>query len=119
MRGILLIIALIFVLTSHAQDAKALYEEGMKYTNAFAISGEDSKKNDSLATICFRQSAELGYAKAQTKMGEAYEFGGRGVPTNAALAVQWYQKAAEQGDTLGALRYAVCFYQGVGIPQNF
>ncbi len=118
MRGILLIIALIFVLTSHAQDAKALYEEGMKYTNAFAISGEDSKKNDSLATICFRQSAELGYAKAQTKMGEAYEFGGRGVPTNAALAVQWYQKAAEQGDTLGTLRYAVCFYQGVGIPQN-
>ena len=45
-----------------------------------------------------RARAEVGVAEAQYQLGQVYE-GGRGIPGDLVLAVQWYRLAAEQGHT--------------------
>ena len=32
--------------------------------------------------------------------------------------MQWFERAAEQGDLIGAFNYAVCLAEGVGVPRN-
>ena len=44
----------------------------------------------------YRKAAEQGYARAQSNLGLAYEYG-RGVGKDNREAVRWYRKAAEQG----------------------
>ncbi|HIS46343.1 MAG TPA: SEL1-like repeat protein, partial [Candidatus Scybalocola faecigallinarum] len=48
------------------------------------------------SAICFRIGAEKGRGDAQLRLGECYEFGW-GVEQDYAKAIQWYQKAADQG----------------------
>ena len=43
------------------------------------------------------KAAEQGHAKAQTNLGWMYD-NGEGVTKDAVKAVEWYQKAAEQGN---------------------
>jgi len=43
----------------------------------------------------YRQAAERGYAEAQAQLGWSYA-GGRGVPRDDTLALEWYRKAAAQ-----------------------
>ena len=31
---------------------------------------------------------------------------------------EWFERAAEQGDLIGAFNYAVCLAEGVGVPRN-
>jgi hypothetical protein len=47
---------------------------------------------------CFGKAANLGHVRAMYKMGLCYEHGS-GVPKSAKLAIEWYQKAANCGDT--------------------
>ena len=44
---------------------------------------------------------------------------GRGVPANPTEAVQWYTRAARQGDTQAQFALAVCCEQGTGTPQSW
>jgi len=54
----------------------------------------------------YQRAANQGYAKAQNKLGEIYEKGKKAesyeksqdVPQNLDLAIEWYRKAAENGN---------------------
>ncbi|KAI8925311.1 hypothetical protein BC831DRAFT_461519 [Entophlyctis helioformis] len=46
----------------------------------------------------FLQSAKLGYAPSQTKLGLAHEYGHLGLAVEPRRSIAWYSKAAEQGD---------------------
>jgi TPR repeat protein len=49
-----------------------------------------------------------------------YNNGGQGVPQNYATAMQWYQKAAEQGDRyVQSLMGKVYADGGMGVPQDY
>ena len=54
-------------------------------------------EQDEQAIWRFRQAADQGYVKAQFRLGMMY-YRGRGVKKNYPMAMQWFQKAADQGD---------------------
>ena len=31
---------------------------------------------------------------------------------------EWFERAANQGDPIGAFNYAVCLAEGIGVPRN-
>jgi TPR repeat protein/Zn-dependent protease with chaperone function len=66
------------------EQAKAAYE-GEEFPKAFRL---------------FKQAAEKGDAEAQVQLGVCYD-DGIGTDENDALALRWYQKAADQGYYLG------------------
>jgi len=43
---------------------------------------------------------------------------GRGVPQDAAEAVKWYRKAADQGDATGQYNLGWMYANGRGVPQD-
>ena len=55
------------------------------------------------AVYWYRTAAEQGYPGAQTNLGIMYARG-RGVTTSRRTAIEWFQRAAKQGD-LAAQRY--------------
>jgi hypothetical protein len=66
----------------------------------------------------FRRSAEQGLASSQAMLGMLYAQG-NGVPKDFAKAVEWFQKAANQGDPLGCVGIGMACEKGVaGIPQD-
>ncbi len=44
---------------------------------------------------------------------------GEGVPQDYAKAMQWYQKAANQGDADAQFNLGVMYYEGEGAPQDY
>ena len=68
-------------------DAQAQLELGFKYA---------SDKEFGQAVIWLRRAADQGYADAQYHLGYMYDIG-RGVPKDGAVANEWFQKAAAQG----------------------
>lgn len=119
MRYLLLIIVLLVGMTSNAQDAKTLYQEGkalyeaQQYDKAVpklkaAASkghkkaqyrlgmcykeGYGVEKNRKTAIDLFTKSAKQGYAKAQYQLGKAY-LKGKGVAADEAKAKSWLKKA--------------------------
>ena len=68
-------------------DAQAQLELGFKYA---------SDKEFGQAVIWLRRAADQGYADAQYHLGYMYD-NGRGVPKDGAVANEWFQKAAAQG----------------------
>ena len=50
-------------------------------------------------------------------LGDMYDEG-LGVPQNHAKAVEWFQKAADQGNDMGQVCLAGMYQQGLGVPQN-
>src|SRR5258708_7518132 len=72
----------------------------------------------SSATIeASRKAAEGGDAKAQTRLGVAYETG-KGAEFNWVQAVSWYRKAADQGDHEAEYRLGACYGYGRGVAQD-
>ena len=56
-------------------------------------------------------------AKAQVNLGLMYR-NGQGVPQDYAEAVQWYRKAAEQGDATAQLSLGLMYGMGQGVPRD-
>lgn len=101
------------------ESAEALYELGLEYEGDFCYCGkvpeelglddefyshfyeedlEDCEiRGDVFACICFWRSAQLGYAPAQYKLGEAFKRG-CGIIPDSTMAIKWLTMAAEQGD---------------------
>ncbi|KAF6262013.1 hypothetical protein COO60DRAFT_1268419, partial [Scenedesmus sp. NREL 46B-D3] len=64
------------------------------------------------------QAHDAGSALAQNNMGRAYQ-SGEGVPKDAAVAVSWYKKAADQGYGVAEFNLAVLLRNGAaGVPQD-
>ena len=94
-------------------DAKALYNIGLRYFNGDSIAQDYTKAVD-----WYRKAAEQGNAAAQNHLGECYYYG-RGVTQDYTQAVVWYRKAAEQGDAAAQNNLGSCYYTGLGIKKNY
>ena len=70
------------------------------------------------ALALYKQAAEHGDAKAQTKLGICY-CNGWGVSKDYLQAVSWFRQAAEQGEANAQANLGVCYYNGWGVGQNY
>lgn len=61
-----------------------------------------------------QKSAEQGDIRAQTRLGNAYAFGGQGVKESFLAAVRWWRRAAEQGDAEAQYYMAFAYLLGIG-----
>lgn len=61
--------------------------------------------------------AEHGNARAQAKLGYAYEYG-YGVPQDDAVAVSWYRRAAARGDAVGQYLLGLMYDRGHGVHED-
>lgn len=87
---------------------KKLAEDGSKMT----------LENDLTLT---RKRAEAGEVEAQVELGMLYCFGNLtsvGVKQDKAQAVNWFQKAAEQGNANGQFMLGSCYAGGIGVKKN-
>ena len=67
-----------------------------------------------------RKAAELGYAKAQYKLGiYYYYFNYTAWGTNYFDAVKWFRKAADQGNAKAQFILGVCYADGRGVQQDY
>ncbi|GAW41877.1 Localization factor PodJL [Brevundimonas sp. SH203] len=64
------------------------------------------------------RAADLGYAPAQTYLGQLYLDGASGVPADPAKSRQWGRRAAEGGDPRGMHLYGMQLYEGDGGATN-
>ncbi len=81
---------------AQSSSPEALYERGMN-----AVTGMGPLHSDQQALEFFRRSAELGYGPAELALGYYYETGTL-LPGDPNLALDFYRKAAVQGDSLAA-----------------
>ena len=65
-----------------------------------------------------KRAANLGYAPAQTYLGQLYLDGANGVPADPAQSRQWGRRAAEGGDPRGMHLYGMQLYEGDGGATN-
>lgn len=65
-----------------------------------------------------KRAANLGYAPAQTYLGQIYLDGANGVPADPAQSRQWGRRAAEGGDPRGMHLYGMQLYEGDGGATN-
>lgn len=66
-----------------------------------------------------KRLAAQGTASAQTKLGQLYESGRRGVPQDYAAARRWYEFAAAQGHAWAQNQLGQMYADGRGVPQDF
>ena len=78
------------------------------------LSAEQIVKNTAI-----RQKAAQGDAEAQWLTGRFYDLGLYGHEKNAAEALQWYRKAAEQGNASAQLDLGICYSKGKGLEKDF
>lgn len=80
--------------------------------------GLENKYDDQTAIKWFRKSGQQGYAPAQLKIGEAYEFG-KGAPEgDVEAAAYWYEKAAHQGNARAQTRLGSLYEKGAGVARD-
>jgi TPR repeat protein len=90
-------------------DAKAQFEVFGMYKN------KQDKFREAMQFLS--QSAEQGYAEAQTELGLRCQTGD-GVEKNSAQAVEWFRKAADQGLPNAQYNLALRLQAGEGIAKN-
>jgi TPR repeat protein len=62
-------------------------------------------------------SAKGGDARAQAKLGFAYEYG-YGVPQDYAVAILWYRRAAQRGNATGQYLLGLMYDRGQGVSED-
>lgn len=92
-----------------AQHNSGPYELGLLHIKGY---GADVFKDESYAAQLLTQSADLGHAEANLRMGEVYEHGLLGCPKDAALSIHFYTGAAQAG--LADAMMALCAWYMVG-----
>ena len=75
------------------------------------------KKQYNEAFLLYRQAAEQGNAKAQSKIGYCCLYG-YGINQDYEQAIEWFRKAAVQGDAGGQNRLGVCYFMGYGVTED-
>lgn len=67
----------------------------------------------------FFKAAEAGIAYAQAAMGDSHREGSSGdYGVTGKIIVEYYGKAAAQGDAYGLSKLAECYHDGIGVRKN-
>jgi Sel1 repeat len=77
-----------------------------------------AEKGDPQAQAEILRRAEGGEARAQSAVGDNYEYG-FWVPKDHTAALLWYRKAAEQGDPSAREFLGQMYFDGKGVKQDF
>lgn len=77
------------------KEAERLFREGHKHED-----GEYERCDMGKALACYRAAAEMGHPDAQFEVGTAYCEGWGGRVPDMELAIEWWEKAAEEGGLL-------------------
>nr|POE59071.1 chitin synthase regulatory factor 3 [Quercus suber] len=82
------------------ENPHALHELGTLYEPANTNPRVRNKiiADEKYARELFQQAAGLGYKTSQFRLGQAYEYGHLGLPLDHRSSIQWYSKAAAQGE---------------------
>ena len=91
------------------QYNSAPYELGLLHEAGY---GDDIFQDESYSAQLFTQSADLGHAEANYRLGDAYEHGKLTCPRDPALSVHFYTGAAQRGHPLAMM--ALCAWYMVG-----
>jgi TPR repeat protein len=75
------------------------------------------KRGDKPALQQLIMMGTAGNAEAQSSLGLLYEQG-NGVPKDYVQAVNWYRKAADQGDPEGEFRLGGMYFEGHGVSKD-
>ena len=95
-------------------EAYNLFILGERYYN-----GKDGVEKDYVkAKDYFFKSANLGFSKAEQKLGDCYYYG-RGVFKDFTKAVELYTLAASQNEPYAEYCLGICYYNGQGVPKDF
>jgi hypothetical protein len=74
-------------------DREAMYQLAIDYEHGHGV-----KKDETAAAQWYAHAADAGHPLAQYALGEAYEKGHLGLNKDKAKALDWYRKAAAQGN---------------------
>ncbi|CAI3956104.1 TPR repeat (TPR) (PDB:1KLX) [Commensalibacter communis] len=66
-----------------------------------------------------KQDANKGVAEAQELLAELYENGDNGIEKDPFAAKEWYEKAAQQGNTDAMIGLSNMYQKGNGVPQDY
>lgn len=104
------------------QERDEVYARGAALDDAIAqavlgdIRFEQSRRAD--ACRWWLRSAENDYAPAQVAVGQCYLDGPGRFPKDAAQAVAWFRRAADQGNAVAQFRLAMALAAGAGVPRD-
>ncbi|SPQ19442.1 14a2b13c-d0fd-4fe2-9995-74513ba457f9 [Thermothielavioides terrestris] len=79
-----------------AENPHALHELALLYESAEP--NDVIIRDEPYAFSLFKQAGELGYKFSQFRLGCAYEYGLLGCPIDPRQSIQWYSRAATQGE---------------------
>lgn len=74
---------------------------GIGYSEGWGV-----EQNDEEAVKWYRKAAELGSLEAQYNMGMVYITGKGNTPIDKSIALEWFKKAAAQGDAAALMKIA-------------
>ena len=95
-------------------NAEAQFQLGFMYASGFG----DFEEDDAEALRWHRRSAEQEFARAQSKLGNAYAYG-VGLEQDFTQAATWCRLGAEQGDADAQLCMAMLYAGGCGVEQDY
>ena len=81
------------------------------------LTGEGGEQDDAQAVRFFRESAELGCARAQYNLGLCFALG-RGVAKDLEKALEWWRRAAALGFARAQYRLGLCCETGDGVTAD-
>ena len=93
------------------EDENILKKADIAFENAFQI------EDYTLAFKLYLTLAEQGFATAQLRIGQLYEFA-LGVEKDMSLAFKWYLRSAEIGLSLAQNSVGLCYKFGKGVEKN-
>ena len=91
------------------QYNSAPYDLGLLHETGY---GDDVFQDESYTAQLFTQSADLGHAEANYRLGDAYEHGKLTCPRDPALSVHFYTGAAQRGHPVAMM--ALCAWYMIG-----
>ncbi|GGE31431.1 hypothetical protein GCM10007276_05800 [Agaricicola taiwanensis] len=98
--------------SARKSDPAAFHEIAIRYFDGDRVPQDQAK-----AVGWFEKAAELGFAPAQYRLGNAYDKG-HGVTASPGTAESWYRKAADQGHIKAMHNLAVLLAEGsLGKPD--
>jgi len=65
-----------------------------------------------------RERAAAGDPEAQFSLGKNYEAGRSGLKQDYAIAADWYQKSADQGNAYAQASLGILYHSGKGLPHD-
>ena len=95
-------------------DAAAQFDVAQCYRQGYVVGYSPEQ-----AYEWFQKAAGQGHAGALKVLGDAFRYGSYGVDKNPERMLDYYTRAAEQGDPEAQNALAFCYYQSIGIGRNY